>query len=49
MVEVNSMLSLENCHVRVNKKSLVIEADGHTQFTTMEKFGSTVFPPEQLQ
>lgn len=33
-VEVNSMLSLENCHVRIAQKRMIIEADGHTLFKT---------------
>lgn len=36
-----SIMSLENCHVRINKKRMVLESDAFTVFKTLERFNSS--------
>ena len=48
-VTTNSMLMVQNCNVRVQKKKMILEIDGFSTVNTLEKFGNTVFPPDQLK
>jgi hypothetical protein len=45
-VAANSLIALENCHVRVIKRKMIIECDGHTNFTLLEQYGNDLVPEE---
>ena len=44
----HSMLNIENCHVRITKKRLMLEADGFTSFRTFKRFDPGQLGPEQV-
>jgi len=44
-----SIISLENCHARINKKRLVLETDAFTTFKTEVRFNATQIAPEYMR